>query len=153
MSQPIPPPPPQRITLPPGVRPPAVAHPAGAPQPPGTATWPVPATARVPSGLFPSGPPRPTYREPHPARLGAVALGGVAGTLWMVLFGLLAGTAREYVWWTIAAGLAAWLTAIALARWGLRGVAVGIALAAGLAMAIAGVVVTEHWIGGHWLLW
>jgi hypothetical protein len=137
----IPPPPPQRITLPPGMLPPA--------RPP----WPGPGTARLPSGLFPSGPPRPTYREPHPARLGAVAVGGAAGTLWMALFGLLAGTARAYAWWTVAAGVVAWLSALALARYGLRGVAVGIALTSGLAIALAGVIVMEHWIGGHWVLW
>jgi hypothetical protein len=32
-------------------------------------------------------------------------------------------------------------------------VAVGIALTSGLAMALAGVIVMEHWIGGHWVLW
>jgi hypothetical protein len=140
---PPPPPPPQRITLPPGIQ---------APRPPGH-TWPGPATARLPSGLFPSGPPRPTYREPHPTRLGAVALGGAAATVWMALFGLLAGTARAYAWWTVAAGVVAWLCALALARFGLRGVAVGIALTSGLAIALAGVIVMEHWIGGHWVLW
>src|SRR5207244_4604895 len=115
--QPPPPPPPRRITLPPGMLPPSA--------PP----WPgPPGTIRAPSGLFPSGPPRPTYREPHPARLGAVALGGAAGTVWMALFGLLAGTARAYAWWTVAAGTAAWLAALALARYGLRGVAVGVAM-------------------------
>ncbi len=140
----IPPPPPQRITLPPGMRPPAVAA---------THTWPGPGSGRLPSGLFPSGPPRPTYREPHPATLGAVAVGGAAGTLWMALIGLLATTARQYVWWTIVAGLIAWVSALALARWGLRGVAAGVALTSGLAVSIAGVIVTLHWIGGYWLLW
>ncbi|HKT03972.1 MAG TPA: hypothetical protein VJT31_30965 [Rugosimonospora sp.] len=108
---------------------------------------------RNPSGLFPSGPPRPTYREPHPAGAGGVLLGAAATTLWMALFGLLATTARGYAWWTVTAGVIAWLSALALARWGLRGVAAGIAIGAGLGMAIAGVVVVLHWIGGHWLLW
>jgi hypothetical protein len=71
----------------------------------------------------------------------------------MALFGLLAGTARAYAWWTVAAGITAWLSALALARFGLRGVAVGVAMTSGLAVALAGVIVTEHWIGGHWVLW
>lgn len=158
----IPPPPPPRITLPPGVRPvvartqppaPMVGYPAVAGR--GPAGWPAPATTRAPSGLFPSssGPPRPTYREPHPAGLSEVTLGGAAGTLWMVLIGLLSSGARGYVWWTITAGLIAWGSALALARWGLRGVAAGIALTSGLGVSIAMVVVIEHWADGHWLLW
>jgi hypothetical protein len=80
-------------------------------------------------------------------------VGGAAGTLWMALFGLLASTARAYAWWTVAAGAVAWVAAFALARFGLRGVAVGVALASGLALALAGVIVTEHWVGGNWVLW
>ncbi|MBO0870587.1 MAG: hypothetical protein J2P15_18685 [Micromonosporaceae bacterium] len=109
--------------------------------------------ARTPSGLFPSGPPRPAYREPHQVRLGAVALGAVAGTLWMLFLGLLAVDARSYIRWSLAAGLLAWGAALGLARYGIRGIAVGVALSTGLGMAIAGVILTEHWAGGHWLLW
>jgi hypothetical protein len=108
---------------------------------------------RAPSGLFPSGPARPTYREPHPTRLGEVTLGGAAGTLWMVLIGLLSSSARGYIWWTTTAGLIAWGSALVLARWGLRGVAAGVALTSGIGVSIAVVVVIEHWAGGNWLLW
>jgi len=108
---------------------------------------------RTPSGLFPSGPPRPTYREPHPARGGMIALGAGAGALWMLLFGLVASTGRGYAWWTISAGIAAWLGAFVLARYGDRGVAVGVAASTALGVAIAGAVVFADFIGGHWLLW
>lgn len=137
--------PPVRITLPPA---PAHLPPAG-PVPAG----PVPGGASTPSGLFPSGPPRPHFREPHPVRSSAVAAGAGAAMLWMLLFGLLARTAGEYAWWSIAAGVVAWLAAFALARFGDRGVAVGVALTSGLGVAVAGCVVFGYWLGGHWLLW
>jgi hypothetical protein len=145
------PPVPMRITLPPSARP------VPTPPPP----WPAPGRPpagggtgmRVPSGLFPSGPPRPVYREHRPARTGAVAAGAGAGALWMLLFGLVASGARAYAWWTIAAALVAWLVALLLARFGDRGVAAGVALTSGLGLAIAGVVVFAHLLGGHWLLW
>jgi len=108
----------------------------------------------TPSGLFPSGPPRPTFREPHPVRSGAVAIGTGAGALWMLLFGLIdASTARGYAWWTVAAGIAGWLAALVLARLGDRGVAVGVAVSTALGVAIAGSVVFAHFVTGHWLLW
>ncbi|HET6213824.1 MAG TPA: hypothetical protein VFE14_13250, partial [Micromonosporaceae bacterium] len=66
---------------------------------------------RAPSGLFPAGPPRPRYREPHPVRGGAVALGMGVTALWMLLFGLLATSIRGYGWITIGSGGAAWLLA------------------------------------------
>ncbi len=152
VAPPVPPPPgavpgappyptgPIRIKLPPGVP---------VPVPPG----PDPAISRTPSGLFPSGPPRPTYREPHPARTGAIWLGLAAGGLWMLLLSLLATTARGYAWWSIVSGAVAWGASVVLARFGDRGVAVGVALAGGVAVAITGIVVIAHWAGGHWLLW
>jgi hypothetical protein len=111
------------------------------------------ALPRTPSGLFPSGPPRPTYREPHPVRAGAVAAGAGAGALWMLLFGLVATTARGYAWWTISAGITGWLAALVLARYGDRGVAVGVAASTAVGAAIAGSVVFAHFIDGNWLLW
>jgi hypothetical protein len=108
---------------------------------------------RTPSGLFPSGPPRPIYREPLPVRLTAVFLGVAAGALWMMLFGLVATNARGYVWATIAAGALAWLVALVLARLGDRGVAVGVAFATSLGLAIAALLVIVRWVGGDWLLW
>jgi hypothetical protein len=145
-----------RVTLPPGMRPPTPptrsAPPTRITLPPGMSP-PANAVRVAPSGLFPSGPPRPVYREPHPVRLAQVSLGALAGALWMTLFGLLAGTARAYAWWSISAGILGWLTALALGRYGLRGIAVGASITVGAALAIVGVVVMQRWLGGHWLLW
>jgi hypothetical protein len=110
--------------------------------------------ANPPSGLFPSGPPRPTYREPHPVRGAAVAAGVGAATLWTLVFGLLASGVRGYAWWTVLAAALAWLVALGLARFGDRGVAVGVAIATGLAVSIAAVAVATRWAGsGDWPMW
>ncbi len=137
---PLPPPPvpPTRITLPPHLKP-----------PPSLA----PSALREPGGLFPSGPPRPVYREPAPVRGTALAIGLGSAALWMLLFGLLARSARGYAWYTFGAGAAAWLTALVLSRFGDRGVAVGVAIGSAVGVAIAGILVTVRWVGGHWLLW
>jgi hypothetical protein len=82
-----------------------------------------------------------------------VAAGAGAGALWMLLFGLVAGTVRGYSWWTISAAITGWLAALALARFGDRGVAVGVAITTGLGAAIAGSVVFAHFIAGNWVLW
>jgi hypothetical protein len=82
-----------------------------------------------------------------------VAAGIGAGALWMLLFGLVASSVRAYSWWTISAAVAGWLAALVLARFGDRGVAVGVALITGLGAAIAGSVVFAHFIAGHWVLW
>jgi hypothetical protein len=108
---------------------------------------------RMTSGLFPSGPPRPIFREPFAVRGGAVALGMVGGGLWMMLFGLLAADAGGYVWITIIAGLVAWLVALLLARMGDRGAAVGVAMSTAVGLSIATIVVVVRWAGGDWLLW
>jgi hypothetical protein len=114
-----------------------------------------PSPAQQPgSGLFPAGPPRPSYREPHPVR-GLAVLAGLGGaTCWLVLFALLGGDLRGQVWWTVAAGGVAWLAALALARYGDRGVAVGVTVATGVAWAVAGGAVAVHWgFTGDWPLW
>ncbi|NJC72813.1 hypothetical protein HC031_24275 [Planosporangium thailandense] len=108
---------------------------------------------RATSGLFSSGPPRPTFREPFPVRGGSVALGMLGGGLWMMLFGLLASNAGGYAWITILAGLAAWLVALVLVRMGDRGAAVGIAVSVAVGLAIATIVVAVRWAAGDWLLW
>lgn len=108
---------------------------------------------RTPSGLFPSGPPRPTYREPHPIRGSAVAAGLGSGGMWMLLFGLLAQSVRSYAWFTVAAAAAAWLVAVVLTRRGDRGVAVGVAISAGVALSIATVVVGVMWAAVGWPMW
>lgn len=105
------------------------------------------------SGLFPSGPPRPTYREPVPVQFAMLIAGILVTTLWMVLFGLVATSARGYAWASIAAAVLAWATAVLLARAGDRGAAVGVAIAAGVGLAVAAGVVIVRWVGGDWLLW
>lgn len=108
-----------------------------------------------PSGLFPTGPPRPTYREPHPVRAGGVLAGLAGGAAWLLLFTRLgSGSLASYVWWAVAAGGVAWLVAFGLARYGDRGVAVGVALATGAGWTVAGGAVTLSWvITGDWPLW
>jgi hypothetical protein len=106
-----------------------------------------------PSGLFPA-PSRPVYREPFPAGGAAIAVGVLAGTVWMALLGVLGTSARSYVWWTVAAGVLGLLGALLLARLGDRGVAVGAALACAIGVAIGFLVVAVHWANdGYWLLW
>ena len=74
---------------------------------------------------------RPVLREPHPVRAGAVLCGGVGAAVWLLAFGLQSVTLRGYLWWTLVAGLTAWLAAYLLAITGDRGVATGVAAAAG----------------------
>jgi hypothetical protein len=153
-----------RITLPPNIAPPNIAPPSTAPpnvaqpnwgpsRPNSPPPWNGGSALRWPGGLIPAGPPRPIYREPLPARFGPIMAGaGVAG-LWLLLFGLLATTARGYAWLTFGSGAVAWLAALVLARFGDRGVAIGVAISAAVGVAIAGIVVTAAWSQGHWLLW
>lgn len=91
-----------------------------------TRTWPGfrcrPPAAAYPVGPLPSGPPtRPTYREPHPITGGGVASGAGAAAGWLLLFGLLGTDVASYAWWTVIAGLLAWVTALVLVRYGDRG--------------------------------
>ena len=106
-----------------------------------------------PSGLFPSGPQRPTYREPHPVRLAPVAIGAGVASVWLLLFGLFASSARGYAWLTFFAAAVAWLVATALMRVGDRGVATGVAIAAGFGFAVAWIVVIVRWATTGWPLW
>ena len=115
----------------------------------------------APSGLFPARGaqpgaatevPRPIYRELLPITSGKAAIGILAGTLWMGLFGLLASSARGYVWWTIIAAVLAWPVLAVLTRFGDRGVAAGAAVSTGFGLAIAGLVVAVRSFGGEWLL-
>ena len=48
---------------------------------------------RAPSGLCPSPPPRPAYREPHPVRVGAVLVGAGLTAAWLLVVGLFATSA------------------------------------------------------------
>jgi hypothetical protein len=107
-----------------------------------------------PSGLFPTGPSRPTYREPHPVRGPAVAAGVGGAAVWLLLFGLLARTLPGYAWLTVLAGGIAWVVALLLARYGDRGVAAGIAVSTALGWAIAATAVSVRWATtADWPLW
>jgi hypothetical protein len=132
---------------PPFAQPPPFAPPQQ-PQPPGSGL------AKPPSGLFPGAMPRPVYREPHPVRLGPLFAGLAATAVWFALFGALGHNLMTYAWWTIVASVTAWLVALVLGLLGDRGVAVGIALAAGLGLSIAMGFVAMKWIVTYdWPLW
>lgn len=106
------------------------------------------------SGLFPSGPPRPSYREPHPVRAGGLLAGLAGGASWLLLFALLGRDLSGRVWWVVAAGGVAWLVALGLARYGDRGVAVGVAVATGAGWTVAAGAVALSWaVTGDWPLW
>lgn len=110
---------------------------------------------RPPSGLFPAGPPpRPTWREPYPVSGAGVAIGGVTAVAWLLLFGLLGHDVASYAWWTVLAGVLAWLTAAVLVRYGDRGVATGIGIVTAGGWSIAAAVVAVGWAqSGDWPLW
>jgi hypothetical protein len=81
-------------------------------------------------------------------------LAGAAVTaVWLLLFGLLATSASGYVWLTLGASAAAWLCALALVRFGDRGVAAGIAITTGLGIGVAVVLVIQRWVTSGWPLW
>lgn len=108
----------------------------------------------TPSGLFPSAPPRPTYREPHPVRALSVLSGMAAAGVWVILFALLGHSLAARAWWTICAGAVAALAAVALARDGDRGVAVGVAVTVAVALAtVAGTVAWRWSVTAEWPLW
>jgi hypothetical protein len=96
---------------------------------------------------------RPAYREPFPVRAKAVLAGLGAGALWFLMFGAVSWSARSYAWTELIAGVLATLAAVVLARFGDRGVAVGVTAASGLGLGIAGIVVTAYAFSGTWLFW
>jgi hypothetical protein len=109
---------------------------------------------RTPSGLFPARTSRPTYREPHPVRGGALFLGLLGGGGWVLLFGLLGRGLRGYAIWTGFAAAVAWLVCAILVRYGDRGVAAGAAISAGAGVAVAAAAIAIRWSGtGDWPLW
>ena len=108
---------------------------------------------RTPSGLFPSPPPRPTYREPHPVRVGAVLAGAGLTAAWLLVVGLFATSAEAYIWLTLGAAAVAWGSATVLLRLGDRGVAAGIALATAFGVAVAMGLVVHQWVTTGWPLW
>ncbi len=108
---------------------------------------------RAPSGLFPSPPPRPTYREPHPVRVGAVLVGAGLTAAWLLVVGLFATSAEAYIWLTLSAAAVAWGSATVLVRLGDRGVATGIALITAVGVAVAMGLVVHEWVTTGWPLW
>jgi hypothetical protein len=83
-----------------------------------------------------------------------VLAGTAAGGAWLALFTLLGNDLRGHVWWTVAAGVVAWATALALARYGDRGVAAGVVVAVAVGWAAAAGAVTLYWsVTGDWPLW
>jgi hypothetical protein len=109
--------------------------------------------SRAPSGLFPSGPVRPSFREPHPARTSAIWAGAGVAVAWLVLIGLLGTSAWSYAWLTIAGSVASGLAALGLARYGDRGVAAGVAVGTALGLAAAMALVVQRWATTGWPLW
>jgi hypothetical protein len=123
-------------------------------------SWPA-AAQSPPAGWLPDRPaapagppPRPVYREPHPVAV-APLLAGVGATLvWFALFGSLGRDLAGYAWWTLTAAISAWVVAIVLALLGDRGVATGVALAAGVGLSTAAGFVAARWIStSDWPLW
>lgn len=108
---------------------------------------------RAPSGLFPSPPRRPTYREPHPVRVGAVLAGAGLTAAWLLVAGLVATSAEAYIWLTLGAAAVAWGSATVLLRLGDRGVAAGIALTTAFGVAVAMGLVVHQWVTTGWPLW
>ena len=90
---------------------------------------------------------RPTYREPLAVRTGPLIAGLAAGAIWMTAFGLLGASLHAYSWWSITAGLVAWVVLAVLSRRGSRGVAVGVAIsvASGLSVTLGILIVRFLW--------
>jgi hypothetical protein len=87
-------------------------------------------------------------------RPGPLVAGGAGGAAWLALFGLLATDLTGWAWWTFGAGVTAWLAALLLARYGDRGVAVGVATAVGVIWAAAAGALALHWaVAGDWPMW
>src|SRR4051812_2813618 len=121
--------------------------PAAAPPPPG---WLPERPAATPLGP----PPRPVYREPHPIAVAPLLCGVGATLVWFALFGSIGRDLAGYAWWTLTAAISAWAVAIVLAVLGDRGVATGVALAAGVGLSIATGFVAVRWIStSDWPLW
>lgn len=126
----------------------------GEPSQPPAGDWRYGPPQRRPSGLFPSGPVRPSFREQHPIHGAAVATGLSGAAAWLLVFGLLGRDLAGYAWSTVVAAVLAWLTALLLARYGDRGVAAGISITTALALSIVTTAVAVRWIvSDDWPLW
>ncbi|WP_156925896.1 hypothetical protein [Glycomyces arizonensis] len=118
-------------------------------------SWPGPGAPTARSG-------RPHWREPHPVRVGAVAAGSALTALWVMLWLLSFASAASgdsitgtgFAWVTLAASTIATVVAAALARYGDRGAAVGVAAVAGTAAGVTGLAVELYLLlTGNWILW
>jgi hypothetical protein len=127
-----------------------VARPPGWDGRSGVPVWPAYAAPR----LTVPQPNRPVYREPLPVRAGRLSLGLAGGGAWMLLVGAQAGSVRGFALLTLVAAAVASGIVGTLLRVGDRGVAVGVALAAGAGVSTAAVVVGVRWmLTGDWPLW
>jgi hypothetical protein len=106
-----------------------------------------------PSGLFPSGPRRPTYREPHPVRIAPVVIGAAMALAWQFLVAGFASSIRDLFWRTVFAVAVAAAVAALLARAGDRGAATGVALTASIGGCVAAGIVAVRWATAGWPLW
>jgi hypothetical protein len=79
--------------------------------------------------------------------------GASMAAAWLLVAGLLATSAGAYVWLTVVASIVAWVCAVVLVQRGDRGAAAGVALATGLGLAIAAIVVIQRWTTSGWPLW
>ncbi len=109
--------------------------------------------SRVPSGLFPSGPHRPTYREPHPVRVTSVLVGAAMAFAWQFVVAGFATTLQNLFWRMVTAVLVALAVALLLLRYGDRGAATGVAMAASAGGCAAAVLVAVRWLTVGWPLW
>jgi hypothetical protein len=106
----------------------------------------------TPSGLFPSGPHRPTFREAHPVRVPAVIVGGALTLAWLLLMGLFASSVRGLIALELlAVGIAAGVAGLLL-RFGDRGGAVGVGIAAAAGGCLATAVAIARWVTVGWPL-
>lgn len=104
---------------------------------------------------------RPRWREPHPVRVGATAAGSALCALWLLVWLLAYGkgagpslSAAGFAWVTLAASTIGAVAAAALARYGDRGAAVGVAAVAGTAAGVTGLSCELYLLlTGDWILW
>lgn len=106
----------------------------------------------APSGLFPSDAHRPRFREPHPVRIPAVLVAAAMTFAGQVLVALFATSARSLLALLVTATLIAGAVAGVLLRFGDRGAAVGVALAATMGGCVAAAVALVRWLTVGWPL-
>jgi hypothetical protein len=106
----------------------------------------------APSGLFPSASHRPSFREPHPVRAAPVIIGAATTLAWQILVALFATSVRGLLGLLILETLIAAAVAGLLLRFGDRGAAVGVGMAAAVSGCLATVVAAIRWLTIGWPL-